>query len=212
MCISQSASLGTFIISTVLSGVLAARGTPMDLWTAAFVMSFNSVQLIEYFIWKGLDTDDKRLNATATGLIPVALFSQPLVQSVGSYAVTGNAAMKSAAKLFLLIFIYILSTKDNYEYISEIGEHKHLVWYKIDKQTHEKTLLVKYNYGLMQIYIVGLIAGLMLTSPSYYGFTLASYGVASFLFISYKYPSSEFSSMWCLVAIFYGVLALTIPH
>jgi hypothetical protein len=108
--------------------------------------------------------------------------------------------------------VYILSTRENYDYISEVGENKHLVWYKIDKQTNEKTLLVKYSYGLIQIYLVGLLVGLLFAAPTYYGLTLASYGIGSFLFISYKYPaSSEFSTMWCLVAIFYGVLALGIP-
>jgi len=208
MCISQKASLSTFIISSLISGALTIRGNPEDYWAAAFIMSFNAIQLIEYFAWKGIDEKNRELNSNATSFIPLALFLQPLIQSVGSYYTTKSDIMKYIVTLFWLIFGYILSTRNNYDYISEVGENKHLVWYKIDKNTKEKSLLVKYNYGLINIYLIGLVAGLFFAVPKYYGLTLSSYGILSFLFVAYKYPKDEFSTMWCLIAVFYGVLAL----
>ena len=92
-----------------------------------------------------------------------------------------------------------------FNYQSVRGPNKHLIWYKIDKITNEKSSLVE-RYFLGYIYLIGMGIGLWYTQ----NYSLLLYGICSFIYILSQYPPDEFSSMWCYVAVAYSLLCVIV--
>ena len=203
MCIDQRTSLNSFIFSVCISIFLIFRNKQFDVGNAAFIISFTTIQLLEYYIWKSIDNNNKSDNEYYTRLVPLVLFIQPIVQTYFSWKITNNNLLYNLLIVYILIFLFTLVTINNFEYQSQVGTHKHLIWYKTDKNTKEKTIVIqRFIFGY--IYLLGLCIGLYFTKQ----YTLLLYGVISFIYIWTHYPEDEFSSMWCFVAIYYSILAL----
>ena len=221
MCIDQRTSLNSFIFSVCISIFLIFLNKQFDVGNAAFIISFTTIQLLEYYIWKSIDNNNKSDNEYYTRLVPLVLFIQPIVQTYFSWKITNNNLLFNLLIVYILIFLFTLTTINNFEYQSEVGENKHLIWYKTkvnfslplyktktDKtkvNPKEKTIVIqRFIFGY--IYLLGLGIGLYFTQQ----YTLLLYGILSFMYIWKNYPEDEFSSMWCFVAIYYSILALMI--
>ena len=203
MCIDQRTSLNSFIFSVCISIFLIFRNKQFDVGNAAFIISFTTIQLLEYYIWKSIDNNNKSDNEYYTRLVPLVLFIQPIVQTYFSWKITNNNLLFNLLIVYILIFLFTLATINNFEYQSEVGKNKHLIWYKTKVNTKEKTIVIqRFIFGY--IYLLGLGIGLYFTKQ----YILLLYGIISFIYIWKNYPEDEFSSMWCFVAIFYSILAL----
>lgn len=203
MCIDQRTSLNSFIFSICISIFLIFRNKQYDVGNAAFIISFTTIQLLEYYIWKSIDNNNKSDNEYYTRLVPLVLFIQPIIQTYFTWKITYNNLLFNLLIVYILIFLITLVKINDFEYNSQVGKNKHLIWYKIDKKTKEKTLVIQY-YFFGYIYLLGLCIGLYFTQQ----YTLLLYGILSFMYIWKHYPNDEFSSMWCFVAIFYSILAV----
>jgi len=203
MCINPQSSLNSFIFSICCSGFLFFRNKPFDIGNAAFIISFTTIQLLEYFIWKSIDSNNLEDNSYYTRLVPIVLFAQPLIQTYFSYTYTKSYNLLIFIYIFMGILLYTIYTINNFNYKSVKGPNKHLIWYKIDKISNEKSIVIQ-RYFFGYIYLIGMGIGLYYTG----NYSLLSYGIGSFLFILNNYSEDEFSSMWCFVAIGYSLLCI----
>ena len=201
MCIDQQTSLNSFLLSIFASIFLIFRNNTFDIGNAVFIISFTTIQLLEYFIWKNINIPEN--NEYYTRLIPLVLFIQPIVQTYFAYKFTLNNTLYNLLIVYIIMFVYIFVTINNFNYQSTIGPNKHLIWYKIDKITKEQSTVIK-RHVLGYIYLIGMGIGLWYTG----NYLLLSYGILSFMYIFINYPEDEFSSMWCFVAIVYSLLCL----
>lgn len=204
MCIDQQTSLNSFIFSVCASIFLIFRNNTFDIGNAAFILSFTTIQLLEYFIWKSIDNNKPNDNMYYTKLVPLVLFIQPIIQTYFTWKVTQNKTLFNLLIIYILIFLFTLITINNFKYASEVGKNKHLIWYKVDKSSQEKTIVIQ-RFFFGYIYLFGLGIGLYYTKQ----YTLLMYGILSFAYTWYTYPEDEFSSMWCFIAILYSILAVT---
>jgi hypothetical protein len=163
-------------------------------------VSFTLIQLLEYFIWKSIDTNIS--NEFYTKLVPLVLFIQPVVQTYFAWTKVHDQNLFILLIMYIIIFFFTLITINNFKYNSEIGENKHLIWYKINKKSNNKTTILQRDF-VEYFYLFGMGIGLYYTKQ----YLLLFYGIASYHFIRNNYPQDEFSSMWCFVAVFYSILA-----
>lgn len=205
MCIDQQSSLNSFIFSICCSCFLFFRNTQFDIRNASFIISFTTIQLLEYFIWKSIESNNSENNEYYTRLLPIVLFSQPLIQTYFSYTYTNSYTLLIFSYIFASILLYTIYTINDFNYNSVKGPNNHLIWYKIDKKTNEKSIVIQ-RYFFGYIYLIGMGIGLYYTG----NYLSLSYGIGSFLFILNNYPEDEFSSMWCFVAIGYSLLSVLI--
>jgi hypothetical protein len=182
---------------------LVFRNKQYDVGNAFFIISFTSIQLLEYYIWKSIDNDNVVDNEYYTRLIPLVLFIQPVVQTYFTWKINGSKILLNLLIIYILIFLFTLITINGFEYSSQVGKNKHLIWYKTDKKTKVKTIVIQ-RYFFGYIYLLGLGIGLFFTKQ----YTLLLYGILSFIYTWQNYQEDEFSSMWCFIAIFYSILAL----
>jgi len=183
MCWNESVSLNTFIFGAFAVS-FALYNKIIHVWEAIGIMSFFSMQLIEYFTWQNLKNKDiiSLLSKIGLGLV----FIQPLL--VNTYLLPQNMLyifLGLYAMFVALTFTVFYPLKD-IDFTMHKAANGHLAWDWLKIPT-----------------IVFIIWVCFLTWPLIYStyylriiLTLASAGV-----IYYLYKSADtWGSMWCWIA------------
>lgn len=192
MCYSATSSIQSYFstLSLVLLMLLYyGLYSIYLLWHILFIATFSQIQLIEYFIWSSIYENNTSRNIYWTSIIPALLWMQPLVQTLGHLMVAENTIVPSILVIYYL-YKAIQSFSVRPHLMSHIGTYGHLVW------GHH------FTFWQSLLYLYGMFAPLLLTRQ----YTLFMYGLISLVYIRFKYPIQEFSSMWCFVAIGYTIL------
>lgn len=203
MCYSASVSFITFVIGILISYQLYLRNNGNDRWIALFIVSFILIQLLEGIMWvykdKGL-TVPKIMSY----LVLITLICQPLAQIYGLLS-SGNKLTDNMRLFFKLGFclLVILGLIVSLNIIPKnilVGKCGHLDW--------NLTFKNKNYWNIFSvIYLLFLIFPLFFIEPKWRGIILALYLILSAFWIAYVYGAKEFSSMWCFVAIIFGLIA-----
>jgi hypothetical protein len=116
MCWNQYVSLNTFVFSMGMLGLMIYnnRYTPykvdIDIYGYFFIVSFCSMQLVEYFLWKNLE--NKKLNYLYSAIGQILLTIQPIaslllltntllkVQMIGLYSLFVGVVFFTHNKIF----------------------------------------------------------------------------------------------------------------
>jgi hypothetical protein len=180
-------------------------------WQASFVLAFVLVQLLEAILWFSIHDNDKNLNGLVTRVMLLALWCQPLVNSLGGALTPGTKFRKllfGAAVLFALLLAYnivlILSSDVKFKTISSKGCH--LIW----KRDDVPQFMSNYKF-ISVLYFMGLFVPLALMRPLKEGLFLLVVGLCSFSFSFFFYRlDGSFSSMWCIIATVYAVAVVAL--
>ena len=214
MCFSTASSLTAWAIALVIAIFLYQRNENFDRWNAAFLATFTLIQLLEGGMWsKGLEPTEKSQNTNEilTKLILLALLLQPLVQSFAGWKTTGEPLLGWTSLLFLLMLgygIWRVFSAEKGDFFTNVGKKGHLVWN--DKSTPNNFL----EGWLPTIaYLVGLFLPLYFMTGSEGssfapGFWLFTVGVITAIYAMVVAGANEFSSMWCITSVIYGVFAI----
>jgi hypothetical protein len=201
MCFSAEVSLITSGVLVLVGVCMMIRRLPLDVMLAGFVLMLGVIQMIEFGI------HSKLLQSSEAGrLLHVTLLTQCAVLALGVWAMFGGATSGGLAVVttgVLLAGVCVVVTSN---FSAKPGSSGHIEWSK-----DHGPLLGGVMGGL---YLFGLFAPLVLITvlaPTISGIavgcTLLGYGLFSALFVYLTYPPKAFSSMWCVLATFFAMLA-----
>lgn len=208
MCWNQAVSLNTFIFSTFVLLLIIYNNKYTqykikeldNFWIYAFLFSFISMQLIEYFIWRNYN--NKFYNCLFTWCVLLLLLWQP----VCSMLIISNKYLRNHLLLLYLIllvpfFIYKLIYKP--KVYSLIEKNGHLSWHFFD-----------INLLITSIWLFFFLFSLFY--EKFWGGFL--FGVITFFITFYNYYfENTGESMWCWIVnsifIYYAAyLLLFLPY
>ena len=239
MCKSGPTSLVAWGIAAVIAVHVIGRGKKFDKMAGYFILVYITVQLLEFFVWverkrNGLSASaDEALDLAAeacnheknepsgefwTRLIFIALWLQPLAQMYLAYKY-GRGYKKQLLVLTMVYFILFIwaivqATDPNSTWFSQPGTEcnsqdkcagGHLLWYRSDN----KDGFVGPAAGL---YLFGLFFGLLFMEPKQYGWLLIAFGGLLAIYSARNFASKEFSTMWCIYAVFWAFLVLIMSY
>jgi hypothetical protein len=207
MCWNQYVSLNTFVFSAfaLLLIVYNNKYSPYKIeelnsvYAYFFLMSFFTMQLIEFFLWRNLN--DKSLNKLFSILGALLLLFQP----VASLMLVKDIDLRNKLVMLYSIpafsyFIYKVTTRD---FLTEVTRSGHLKWDWIHLNGNKQILFIGWLFFLFFS---------ILYNKLYLGFT---YTVALLLISLYSYTKEgSFGSLWCWsinsVMLFYVIKLLVI--
>ncbi len=122
MCWNLEVSMTTFLFSTT-AVMLAYYNNIITLPYLLFLMSFISMQLIEFFLWINLNND--ALNKLFSGLGYALILSQPLFALLST---STNYPYKQLLVLGYIALVGIILAVVPINLSTEVGANKHLQW------------------------------------------------------------------------------------
>ena len=210
MCWNQYVSLNTFIFSTfiLLLIVYNNKYSPYkievldNVYAYFFLMSFITMQLIEFFLWRNLS--NKELNRLFSILGALLLMFQP----VASLMLLNNIDLRNKMLALYSIpafsyFIYQISIKD---FLTSVSKTGHLKWDWIDLKANKQIFFISWLFFLFFS---------LFYNKHYIGL---AYTIALLIITLYSYKKDEsFGSLWCWsinsLMIYYAVkLLVIIPY
>lgn len=203
MCHNSNVSIFSFIIGILLVFIIFTRNEQKsinkkyDYWNILFILSFITVQLGEFFIWKGLDNNnDKKLINIGLCIISFCVLMQPIIQSFGN-AYFNDIKIFYIPVIIGLYFLFYINIKKTIT----IGPNHHLIWSFNDDNFNLITSFRIY-------YIIFIALGLLWMKPIKKFIWLYIYGIIILLISYYNYyKTNEDNSMWCFYSLGYAFLA-----
>ncbi len=189
MCWNEHVSLNTFLFSSFVLLLILYNNTYTqykitdfnDVWHYIFYISFISMQLIEFFIWRNID--NKFYNHIFSTMAAMLIFIQPIITLMLLPNISlRNNLLSAYSVLFIPYFIYKFITNNMKSQISNRG---HLIWLFFD--TNMLLFFGWLFFFLFSFFYTGsirtIIFGIVLFSISYYNY----------------YKDKTIGSMWCWV-------------
>ena len=197
MCWNQYVSLNTYLFSMgmLLLMIYNNAYTPYKVnigtYGYIFILSFCSMQLIEYFLWKHID--DKKLNYFYSIIGQVLIGIQPII----SLLLLTNTILKIQMILLYVVFASIVFYTHDKIFKTSI------------KDGHLKWSWIPVSYFVQYIWLFFFLFSFLINKMYIY------LGIALFLFAITYYNSVETGgSLWCwtvnISLIFYAIYLLII--
>ena len=184
MCWNSKVSLNTFLFS--LFGILFAYcNNVIGIFELLYFLSFNSMQLVEYFTWENLN--DKKINTLLSKIAAFLIFIQiPLfIQSVytGPY--------KSGIIGFYILIYLLCISQYKVDYSMTKAPNGHLAWNWLNFPTWLIILWLSFIFGTLfyEKRYISFILYFIIISAIYYTY----------------YKSKTWGSLWCWIS---NILAL----
>jgi hypothetical protein len=130
MCWNSQVSLNTFSIA-LFAAVISVLNNVMSPLSALFLMSYSSMQLAEFFLWKNIN--DPVWNKRFSMLAFVFLLIQPFMSIVRLSEKTRLHTIRNkllvAYALFILIVVIAIQTTKQIVFKTTIASNGHLKWH-----------------------------------------------------------------------------------
>ena len=210
MCWNQYVSLNTFLFSAFILLLIVYNNKYSsykikelnNIYVYLFFMSFITMQLIEFFLWRNLN--NKEMNKLFSILGSLLLLLQPVasLMLLNNY----NLRIKMILAYFIPIFSYFIYEINRKEFTTSISKSGHLKWSWLDLTSGNNIVLIYWLFFLF----------FSVFYNKYY-LTLA-YIVALLIISLYSYTKDgSFGSLWCWsinsLLLFYAVkLLLFLPY
>ena len=194
MCWNKEISLNTFIFSSFVLGLIIYNNKYTqykihelnNVWVYIFFISFILMQLIEFFIWRNINTPI--YNRFFTILATLLLLAQPIATNL---LITNKIVQKSMLFIYMICMvpfaIYKFMTKKINSTVSDLG---HLQWNMLlDYKNNEDSLItiLWFIFFLFPLFYQGNIFGFL-------------FGFITLLIVVYNYiKDNTIGSMWCWV-------------
>lgn len=186
MCWNPQVSMNTFLLG--LFGVALAAFNKYDPLKLVYIMSFVSMQLVEFFLWVYLK--NKRLNQFFSVIAFSLVMFQPIAAALLLYR-TSPRAMMIIITLYLstlLLIKLIIPTHPKTKFLTTIAPNGHLLWNWLTQYT---------NPVLVITYMITVFTSLALAREWLF-FTLAAITLAISVYTYYK--DNTWGSMWCWIS------------
>ena len=191
MCWNQHVSLNTFIFSMFVLLLIAYNNAYTqykipefnNIVIYLFFVSFISMQLIEFFIWRNIN--DKTLNKlfSILGMLLVT------VQPIFSLMTLKDETLKYKLLTVYIIFAALFTTYKitNFEIITTISKHGHLKWEWFNFSKYENVIV----YGLW-------LLSLIYAPIMYKQYKIIFYALLLFAISIYSFhKEGSDGSLWC---------------
>ena len=219
MCWNWQVSLITFIIVTTISYKLYKRNLKYDRFLAIFILSYGTMQLVEFFIWIAITNNIPILNKIASLIGSIVLFSHPLAIVVGLYFDKSNKDNKLISKsnfrnlilicLTIILFnLYQIITTKKHKFLTYVHDTvKHLVW----DFPHSNYMTLVLTSAALIVYILIYFN----SKPTFYmiiiyyfvGIVISSkFFVENIFSFKYGLAGKYFGSYWCWVVAFFSII------
>lgn len=234
MCQSAKTSLVAWLVAVVISMIILTTGKKNAKWNAFFILTFITIQILEFFVWhfrkqEGLSSSADEARRSGCGsdknigsgdsmvrLILIALWLQPLIQTYMAYKY-GSGYKPQLMVITIVYFVMVIwsitqafDSKAEFKAIPIVcaeGSNGHLLWNRSNSPT---SFIGPGPAGYL--YIFGLFFGLFFMQPKLFGLVLTVFGGVMVTYTSKAYARGEISSMWCLFAVFYAVVAYIMAY
>lgn len=222
MCFNATSSITAFTIGSIISLILLYK---KEYFYGIFSFSIVIIQLIEYFAHKSITENNKNLNSLSSKLILLVIFLQPIIYSICLiYFPPSDVKFKCKNRFnnfiilgIIYLIVFILFWKYNEDnngfkigYINKCTNICRLKWsmflsnltYSIPFVLLYFALFINYSFtNTSYIYILNNFTILMLFASIVYTTLVDKAKNFNFVF-------SVFPSLWCFLAVFYGLIAL----
>ena len=200
MCWNADVSLNTFLFSCLALGFVYYTNTYTKYKTPLFdnpiayaaVLSFVSMQLVEYFLWRNLKNREwnRVFSRFGLGLLAIQPFLFALL--VPSLAVRSLLLYLYFAALFVYITIYAFFT-DGFPHA--VVKNGHLSWIFSIFLTDGHSTSIRWLIRLLNFMWTSILFYSVYLTGEYVFFTLA---LISILYLLYKYYNDNtWPSLWC---------------
>lgn len=195
MCWNENISLNTFLFGTATLIFIYYNNTYTQYKTPEFknyifyflIFSYMSMQLVEFFLWKSINTKNKNMNKMFSIIGWIIL---RIVQPFMALLMIPRKYYKLQYLLFIcyvlaLIILHIYKYLYNpVEFITTVDKNGHLYWKWVNLYNYEKILFIIYLIIFLTLYLS-------------YPYILLFSGCV--LLYSYFIYTNTFSSMWCWI-------------
>lgn len=184
MCWNASVSLNTFLFS-LFTIVLAVFNNVLSIPLAAYYLSFVSMQLVEYFLWKNIDKIEYNTLWSKIALVVIILQPIMTILCIGY----SDPIMWLMLTLYLLFILYVATVVKPFhtiDFSSERAENGHLRW----------------NWLKFPLWVLVIWVGFVFFENIYHHRWLdAFWKICVVAIIYYTYiQSGTWGSMWCWIA------------
>ena len=193
MCWSAGVSLNTFIL-VCFAAVIGLVNNVMTIWDTAFLLSYGSMQLIEYFLWTHIGNSKLNRVFSIVGLLAIML--QPLISilRIDVHGRPGNNKYKTglllAYTVFASVVLYLGVFTKFIDFRSTVAKNGHLAWHWLTSFTKSWGILI---FVWMLLFFVPMIICKDYLSAL---FTVGVLLTSIFTF----WKDETWGSMWCWVA------------
>lgn len=208
MCWNAPVSFITWVTSVIGSILLIRRGSPADIWNALFVLTFSSIQLLEFFMW--IDQACKGINQVATKIALIVLWLQPLSHCIGLLYATEDK--KHIKYILIPTVIYSVCVIISMILAIKAGNtcSKPRKCFSLHWDFGKASVISPTNRWFASlVYGLGMLVPLCFQKPYKRSIPLIAVNFASLLMLMlYYWPRGEsVSSMWCFTSNIYVWLA-----
>lgn len=129
MCWSARVSLNTFLLAA-FSVTLGMTNRVLSPWNAAFMMTYSSMQLVEYFLWTNITNPARNRLWSMIGFC--ALLAQPLISILrlrdGPELRRWRAYLLAAFGAYLAFLALVVTKTDTIRFETKVATNGHLQW------------------------------------------------------------------------------------
>jgi len=202
MCFDPNSSLLAWVISYSIAYYLFYRNRRYDRWNAAFILVFSLIQLLEAGLWTTVYDDNQAMNDLLTRIVLIILLLQPFVQSYMGATYTKSQILYVLTFIYFLLLIwgfYRITVSKSGQFQTSVGPNGHLVWNDGSGGM--------FNGWSGILYLAGLFVPLFFMDKAAW-IPLVSVAALTAVWSWYSTKGLEFSSMWCVSAVAYSIVAL----
>ena len=221
MCINKEVSLITFLFSWGIGFYLLKRNYQLDRWYGLLLLTFSSMQFIDYLLWVLHDKNmlDSNYNLILTSyIIPVILLAQIFSVYIGKLIFENNNKFTNLSskiykdinknvfpKILILYSLLILSNLKFNKGKTKIGKDRILDWNGVFNKNNKFSIL---GYSVFLI---------LLTYPflKYYNKFASTKIILIFTLLSLLFSfvyTENVGSYWCWIANSLGIIFLFSPY
>ena len=211
MCWNQYVSLNTFTFSTIILILIAYNNkyTPYkiselnNIFAYIFFMSFITMQLIEFFLWRNLNNKDINRKLSIAGALLL------MVQPIASLLMlkddfTRKAMLTTYTIPAFAYFIYKVKTQPNFN--TTVTPMGHLRWNWLNQDKNKLLGLIWFFFLYFSIFV----------EKQYYTAGIITLALLAVSYYSYNKEGS-YGSLWCWsinsLMIYYAIkLLIVLPY
>jgi len=127
MCFNASVSLNTFIFGFIMA-IVAYYSKIIRNSTILILLSFSSIQLLEYFTWTYYN--NKKINKILSYIGLIIILTQ--IYLLNYYLPPANISRFILILLLILLILFIIIQLPKINFAMTRGKNKHLIWHWLD--------------------------------------------------------------------------------
>lgn len=183
MCWNKEISLNTFLFS-LFSASLAYHNKVINFYGLLFLISFISMQLLEYFTWKYLN--NKQINILLSKIGLFIIFIQPILSLQIYYSEKDKLLIRTLQGIYILFMTSVLVSSPPIDFSMYREKNGHLAWNWLKFPFFVNVIWIAFQIGIFLYYK---------------DYTIFFINLIIVVLVYYNYhKTNTWGSLWCWVA------------